>query len=665
MKLVAEEGSITIEPGSDAAFGISAGGDILLEARGSNHDVIVNGNLQSVTGHVTLTAVDDIDLNGSLSTGGDGTVYLLAGNDQVDAVGPDVDGINLNGSITTADGDVLIDSGEAIRQTALIQSDSGDIGLVADTTISQTAGGDITTGGDLLIDAGGDWTMDGDAVFSVGGQDLLGQSDGTITLGVLQLTDTTTNRVAISAAGDILDGNGNAVNIAETDGGAQTSLSLRAGGIIGGLGGAVASVNDNAIDLNVDQVAATSATGIYLREVESGGAITVTSVDEVSVTIDNVERADFDSATTDVSLATVTIASLEDLQTSSDGPIKLVAEGGSITVEAGNDTAFGISADGTGDLLLEARGAESDVIVNGNLVSGSGHITLDAGRNVDVNATLSTTGAGTVVILSGVNTEIDAEISTIDGDLLASANGSITQTASITSTNGDVGLVAGGRIDQTSTGDITTTDGDVLIDAGGDWTMAADTVIEAGGQDLLGQSGGTITLGVLRMTDAATNRVALEAAGDILDANAAAINIEESVAGSQASVSLRSGGVIGGAGLTSSSTNDAAIDLVVDVVAAASVLGIYLREVSSASGDIRVDTAAAVSVDVDGVLRSNFNSTTSDASQDASLASLEDLVSTEGPVKLVAEEGSITIEPGSDAAFGISAGGDILLEARG
>ncbi len=244
--------------------------------------------------------------------------------------------------------------------------------------------------------------MAGDATITAGGGDVLGLAGGNIVLGVISVTNATANRVALqAAAGSIMDANVAAINVQETVPAAATTLSLRAGTIIGGAGGTASATNDQALDLNVDTVAASAATGIYLREVSAGGAIKVGTAAAVTVDIDGVLQSDFDSSTTGVSESR-NVASLEDLVTSSNGPIKLVAEAGTITLNAGAGGGS-VSANGTGDVLMEARGAASDVIVNAAVASGSGNVTLDADRNVDVNAAVTvSSGGGTVYVLSGV-----------------------------------------------------------------------------------------------------------------------------------------------------------------------------------------------------------------------------------------------------------------------
>jgi hypothetical protein len=467
---------------------LNGSGDVLLQTLGPNGDVLINSAIQSVTGNITINSSDDIVVNGIVTTGGAGTIYLVASNGATDAVGSLVDGITLNSNISSNSGDILINSQRDVQQSALINSVSGDIGIIAGRDVQQMAAGDITTtSGDLLISSGRDWMMNADTVISAGGGQMLGRATGQIALGRISLTNASSNAVAIDAGSDLSDANGVMVNIEETGSAANTSVSLRSGGKIGNsdLSSLSPGANVNAIDLNVDVVSATAVAGIYLQEIAAGGALTISHVSAVTVSIDNVQQSRFNSTSINAG-QNRTIASLEDLATSSNGPIKVVAASGTITLNGGSDLA-GLSANGTGDILLEARGANSDVVVNANITSGSGHITLDAADDVDLNAALNTGGAGTVYI-TGAGVSLDAAVNSVDGDVLIFSTQEITQTAVINSTDGDVGLVATTSITQTVNGDITTTTGDVFIDAGSQWTMNADSTITAGGGDVLGAS---------------------------------------------------------------------------------------------------------------------------------------------------------------------------------
>ncbi len=671
IKLQAATGSLTLNDGDGDTLAVSANGtgDVLLQTQGSNGDVLISAAIGSITGNITINSADDIVVNGAITTGGGGTIYLAANNGAVDAIGSQVDGITLNFGVTSSSGDVLISSQNDVQQSALISSVSGDIGIIATQDVEQSAAGDVTTtNGNVLVQASsGNWTMNADATITAGGGDILGTAGTDITLGVIKSTNATANRIALHAvAGSITDANVAVINIEETVAGATTSLSLRAGTIIGGAGGTTSSANNQALDIDVDTVAANAATGIYLREVADGGSITVDSASAVTVNINGVVRADFRSSTTSVAENRI-IASLEDLTTSRNGPIKLVAENGTITINGGND-ASGVSANGTGDVLLEARGTSSDLVINSTVSSDSGHITLDADGNTDINAAVTvSSGNGTVYVLSGTDTDVDAQVSSANGDILLEAGDDLRQTALIRSTAGDIGIIAANSITQAVNGDVTTTTGDILIEAGADWTMNGGATITAGGSDVLGKAGNSITLGVISVTNANSNRVALQAvAGNITDANAATINVEETVAGATTSLSLRAGTIIGGAGGTTSSSNNQAIDIDVDNVAASAATGIYLREVAT-GGAITVDTASAVTVNINGVVRADFDSSTTSVAETRSIASLEDLTSTSnGPIKLVAENGTIEIKGGANTA-GVNANGtgDVLIEARG
>ena len=316
-------------------------------------------------------------------------MYLFSANGTTgDTVGPVVDGITIDATITNS-ADVLIDSAEDLRINAAITTASGNIGLFArsaDGDITQTSAGDVTaTAGDILIIAGRDWTMAGDAEVSAGGDateaaDILARAGRTITLGVISGTSDLQNRIAIEAVtGDILDANGGSINIREIpatvlESAVTTTVSLRAvAGIIGGpevTNGAVTG-NVNAIDTNIDTLAALSRSGIYVSE---SNDLVIDDVPSVTVLVATAQQVHFNSTQSAVPVS-YSIATLEDLVTTDNGPVKVVTRDGSITVNAGTSSTFGISANGTGDVLLEARDdldngiTEADIRVTGNVFS--------------------------------------------------------------------------------------------------------------------------------------------------------------------------------------------------------------------------------------------------------------------------------------------------------
>ncbi len=493
IKLVTQNGTIVIRGGQEATTGVLAHGtgDVLLESRGAASDIVILAGVRSGTGNLTLNAADDVVVSDSLTTGDGGAVFITAANGtHNDAMGPLIDGINLNAGVTTFSGDILLSSAQDIRQTALIVSTHGDVGLIASRHVTQTATGDITTtSGDVLVDAVGTWTMNGDTTITAGGGDVLGQAGEDILLGVIQLTHGTANRVALRAGRSILDTNGAAVNVVETVAAAATSLSLRAtSGTIGATGGANPTINDNALDLNVDTVAATSAGGIFLREISGGGAIQVDTAAAVTVDIEGALRANFNSTTSDVS-QTRTLASLEDLTTTANGSIQLMAENGSITVNSGTAATSGIVAQGAGNLLLEARGTASDVVLNGAGFSGTGHVTLIAGDDVSQYADLTTAG-GSIHLLAG-NGSNDAVtgIRMANGTTTSSGGGNILLTAG---NEGDISLgrlnASGGKVSLSAQRDILDNNGTALNVVAATLRMVADSNKNGVGQ--IGTPGG-------------------------------------------------------------------------------------------------------------------------------------------------------------------------------
>ena len=74
---------------------------------------------------------------------------------------------------------------------------------------------------------------------------------------------------------------------------------------------------------------------------------------------------------------------------------KFVAAAGTLTIKGGLDSS-GVQAHGSGDILLQAVGAASDVVLDATVVSDTGNITLNASDDIDINAAVTTSGIGTI-----------------------------------------------------------------------------------------------------------------------------------------------------------------------------------------------------------------------------------------------------------------------------
>jgi hypothetical protein len=205
---------------------------------------------------------------------------------------------------------------------------------------------------------------------------------------------------------------------------------MRAGGKIGDsdTGSSSGSINRNAIGTQVSGLAAQSASGIYIQETDG------LTIDTVSVSS---QRVNFNSTRSAQSQV------LEDLTTTNNGPIKLQSLAGSITVNAGTTGTHGITANGTGDILLQTLSG-GNINANAGILSGTGHITLDAAGTLASSGPIQTGGSASIYVLSGSNASV-ASLSTGGGNLQILSGGNLTL-GSINAGNGQVYLQASGDI---------------------------------------------------------------------------------------------------------------------------------------------------------------------------------------------------------------------------
>ncbi|MFN9717804.1 MAG: beta strand repeat-containing protein, partial [Planctomycetota bacterium] len=638
IRLQSGRGNVMLSDGGDAdqvAVFADGHGNVLIRTMSADGDLIINAGIRSAFGSITADAGDDVVINASVETTNAGTILIDAANGSADAV---TDGVELKGRVQTNHGDILIRSSEDICQTGMITSNAGDVALIAARDVVQSATGDVTAGnGDVLIEAGRNWTMSNGTMIFAGG----GEFDGKSVTGNISLGQIESGRIALSAVGGILDVNDAGINVT------GTSLSLRAGlGAVGGPG-------VNAIETQIETLAASAATGIAIDDVDG---FTVDQVAAVSVTIGVVQQVLFTGSTTAVTESRSTNA-LSDVLTTNSGSILLSSLGGTIALnDGGNSDGESVSAHGTGNVLIQTQGAAGDIQINSGIRSEFGHVTISAGDDAVVTGAITTGGSGSVLVRAFNGTVgdaaavdgivVDASIQPSSGDMLLTSGQDILQSALVESINGDLGVVAARDIIQTSTGDIIATAGDVLVTAGRHWLMSDGAGIVADGGDFEGQAqAGRIELGRIQSL-----RVGLNANDSISDANSAALNV---VAGS---LSLRSSvGAIGSAGT-------GAIDTQVNTLAAGSAMGISISE----SDGLTVDNIAANVVTVGGVRRVNFDGTTTVESVSESSSTQSDLSTTlNGSVRLQTATGSLVLNDGFDGnATAISANGtgDILVQ---
>ncbi|MFO1066460.1 MAG: hypothetical protein U0892_21590 [Pirellulales bacterium] len=614
-------------------------GDVLLQTLSATGDINANSSVFAV-GNASLIAGRDIGanfvghdvfINSSVDTVGLWSMVIKAGNDVQ---------ITNAGQTQTILGDLLIDAGRNVSNAGLITSRNANVGVVAGNDFSQSA--DVTAGLDVLVYTGRDWTMTNATASAF--NNILGISLGNQSIWSLVAGNT----VALSSGGTIVDGKADeTVNIQ------AVNVSLDAADRIGDsdVGNVDPDHNVNAIDLRVSNVEALALNGIYLHQVAIGGNLTVTDVPTITVTV-STSQVQFNSTTAPAGRSE-TAPTIDGIETT-NGPIKVVVDGGSINVGTGLLAPSHVTATGAGDILLQSTFANGDINAYGAVTSQGGDISVIAPRDIFIQTSsgVSTNLAGTIYLVSGRDLHIDAAVQSDLGDILADAGSGLTINASITSTFGNVGTIAGAAIDQFA--DIVA-GRDILVDAGTQWTMV-NAAARAGG-NVLGLAGDSINL--WQIVSGAT--VSLSAGTDIIDNKS-----DETVNITAVSAALRAAGRIGGSDLLNGVTdrNVHAIDLDLTTVAADAGTGIYLREIPGGN-DLIVDDVQAVTVTVNPQ-RVEFRSTEFTDARTRNIAGLSDLTNTSGPIKVLVENGSLLVNGGTDGnGYGVHVlgTGDIQLQA--
>jgi hypothetical protein len=222
--------------------------------------------------------------------------------------------------------------------------------------------------------------------------------------------------------------------------------------------GVLGSGTDNPIVTEAATVAAeTDASGgiDLLQQV----AVDVNTVAAIPV---NLVAADGTTTT-----ASSTATTLSDLTTAGNGSVVLVTNDGGITLDDGvNANGYAATAAGTGNVLISAQGAGSNLVLNASIDTGTGNVTLMAGGNVQLASGLSVVAAG--------NLEVDAT-----GFLQMSANNLLNSTSGIWIDVGGDAVIGG----VTSAANVWIAAGGSITNAGNqDYTnlVAANAVLDAG-----------------------------------------------------------------------------------------------------------------------------------------------------------------------------------------
>ncbi|MBN8604473.1 MAG: hypothetical protein J0M26_25920, partial [Planctomycetes bacterium] len=378
-------------------------------------------DLSTNNGAISLTA-DDMTITGTVASGtGDVTLAPKTAARVID-IGDDHAGTELDLSATelnkiTTTGTLIIGSNDAgiinsaavvLTGTSKLQLDTklavtNDTGTIAVDNLTINAASVGVSGNALSIDVENlTSTTSADVYFSeTDGVNLVDVDAGSgtieltasngVVVGDVKTTNATTNAVKItSTAGSITQGAGDGIEANTAV--ARATLSAKAG-----IGESGTPVKTNVAQLDLTN---SSTGGIFVAEADS-------------VQINKIAQA----ASGDVSIATTA------------GTIEVLSKGSGIVVA-------------TGAVSLDANGSSADVVVNEEISSSGGDITIKADRDVSFSSDgdVFTNGGNISITADDLAGAHGGKISSVAGTAIGSLNGQITLVADGNITLGSSGL---------------------------------------------------------------------------------------------------------------------------------------------------------------------------------------------------------------------------------
>ncbi len=578
----------------------------------------VDGTVTSAAGAVAMTAGTSLDVNGAVS--GQTGVTTNSG-----------DSTTVIGNVDSAAGAVAMTAGTSLDVDGAV---SGQTGVVTTSGTSTDVDGTVTSSGaKVAMTAGHGLTVDGSVsgrsgVAIASGTEVPAGHNGTVNLsatlnGPVTSTD---GGVRITAGVPAADLTG--TTLPGTFPTATENASVRLNGAVQGLGGKVAVMAAEDVDINADvtgrdRVALTATRDVLVGNAAQG-ADPAAPVSVASTTADVIVKAGRDykqvGAVTGVTgpVGGSGTAPAVSIETGADAGVDGTVTGGSgvkiasgaattvagrvesanatVTVEAGTSLAVGGSVetkDAGGNAIAGNLSGETGVTttsgsstdVDGTVTSGSGAVAMTAGSSLDVDGAVS--GEAGVTTTSGTSTDVDGTVTSGSGAVAMTAgssldvDGAVTGQTGVTTTSGDKTTLAGS---------VTSTAGGVTIAAGPpDGTAKTGATVDIDGT--VRGLGGAVTVtagedidldGALQARDAAT----LTAARDVELTQTGADPVVQSTS-DRVSVTASSGG------LTQTGDVEAADDITVTTGAGATIVG----RIKSTLGAVALQIGQALGLD--------------------------------------------------------------------
>ena len=303
---------------------------------GTVSSAALSGITTDPDGHVILVNAGELTVAQPVAAGGAGNVLLIGGTSSVSTV--------------------TLDAG--------VSSGSGALTIISAGSIDQTAGGDITTGGGDItaMAAGGAITMaDGAESLSTGG-DILYLATSDIEIGSLNAATGDVSILALS--GSIVDGGDTHRDVIARD----VQFFAAAGGI-GNPG--------DGLETTVETMAAFAGDGSV--KVTESDDLVIGTVGPIAITQVNADGSL--SVTNSPTLSGITVT---------NGAILVDTEAGSIHVI---NPVLNL---GPGDVLLEANGPASDIVVSNIVLAQNGNMSVLAEGSLWQYANLLGLGTGSI-----------------------------------------------------------------------------------------------------------------------------------------------------------------------------------------------------------------------------------------------------------------------------
>ncbi|WP_244130420.1 filamentous hemagglutinin N-terminal domain-containing protein [Burkholderia latens] len=455
---------------------VSGVGDTTIAAQTGS--ATVNGNAQS-NAALSVTAGQDAAVGGTVQAQGPVTIATQAGS------------ITGQGSVTSSQGAVNLNAGQAIALNGAVQSGS-TINATAGTNAS--LGGTVSAPGAVTIQAGQDTTLGGNVV---SGGNLSVTSGGNTSV---QGTAASIGDMTLAANGGSLSTIGNVVSLGALNANGKQGVSL--GGTVYSSGNA--SIGSSAGSVSVAGAVSTPGTVninagqdvTVAGSIQSGQNTTIAATRDANlnggVAVNNTGNASVTAGRDINGTGGLSVANDTTLNAGNNVAISgAIQTGNNLSATAGQNLALGATTAVGTSTLTATNGSAT---LTGDALSG-GATTITAGTDVNAQGSITSLGdlsvnakAGNLTAAGPVATAGNATVSvgqnlTLNGQMIASKNASLTA-ANITTQ----GVAAGGNLTATATNNLDTSAGQLnqpfsatapALSVGGNATLSGANVTTA------------------------------------------------------------------------------------------------------------------------------------------------------------------------------------------